>query len=174
MLDEMAVLLVNIRARYEASAEDIEEGRRQKDLGLTPDRVEVGDSEMYRRGELALEGLYSQGVMQREQPPEVKLEFLQAFQQRVANGINDEAKNLKAVAEELAKLEGVDGDIAERKRDNLKESLRESQMKQMAYNELLDKILSATRYVEKVVRDEIPPDDTDRIVSFPSQEVLEG
>lgn len=174
MLDEMAVLLVNIRARYEASVEDIEEGRRQKDLGLTPDRVEVGDSEMYRRGELALEGLYSQGVMQREQPPEVKLEFLQAFQQRVVNGINDEAKNSKAAAEELVKLEGVDGDIAERKRDNLKESLRESQMKQMAYNELLDEILSATRYVEKVVWDEIPPDDTDRIVSFPSQGVLEG
>ncbi len=174
MLDEMAVLLVNIRARYEASAEDIEEGRRQKDLGLTPDRVEVGDSEIYRRGELALEGLYSQGVMQREQPPEVKLEFLQAFQQRVTNDINDEARNSKAAAEELAELEGVDGDIAGRKRDNLKEALRESQMKQMAYNELLDKILSATRYVEKVVRDEIPPDDTDRIVSFPSQEVLEG
>lgn len=82
MLNDLLVLCLNIQVEYETAGEDIEEGKRQKALGLELDKTEVGDSETWREGELALEGLYAEGMLEREQPAEAKMERLKELQEQ--------------------------------------------------------------------------------------------
>lgn len=83
MLNELLILCVNIQVEYEAAADDIEDGKRQKALGLELDKIEVGESDALREGELALEGLYADGTLEREQPTEAKVEHLRELEAQV-------------------------------------------------------------------------------------------
>lgn len=173
MLDELAVLLVNIQAAHEASKDDIAEGKRQKDLGLVPDRVSVGESDDIRRGELALQSLYDRGYLDRETPARANLAFLQEFQQRAEAGIKSEKIELERATREAARVVGND-EVNTKRREKARDMAQEARMRQMAYSELLEKILPALRYLQKVVQEEVPADDAEHIVEFPSEEVLEG
>lgn len=83
MLNELLVLCLNIQVEYETAADGIAEGKQQKALGLELDRTEPGDSATWRKGELALEGLYAEGMLERDQSAEEKMEQLRVLQTQV-------------------------------------------------------------------------------------------
>lgn len=86
MIQKMNVvkaMLVSMQALFMANRKDFEEGDRQKAAGLELDRTEIGDSEARRNGEIAMELLYSEGVLNRGQSAEEKLKSLPGIRKQL-------------------------------------------------------------------------------------------
>lgn len=86
MIQKMNVvkaMLVSMQALFMANRKDFEEGDRQKAAGLELDRTEIGDSEARRNGEIAMELLYSEGILNRGQSAEEKLKSLPGIRKQL-------------------------------------------------------------------------------------------
>lgn len=115
-LDELKVTLANLQALWLAGKDDIEDGKRQKELGLKLDETEEGDSDIWRKGALAMEGFYASGILKREQSVEEKLETVQNFQNECNKGLRDAMSAIRylrwqAQKEEDAQRHEEDGGV---------------------------------------------------------------
>lgn len=168
-LDEAKILLLNIQADLEAASEDIKAGQQQRKQGLVLDKIEVGESEALRRGEFALEELYTQGVLERDQPLEVQLEFLQSLQTQASEKVKTAAADEERARRELAKR----GDTASaEEKERLRDLAQEATLQRWVCNELLDKTLPAVRLLKYMEGNQETADDDEVIVDFPSEDAL--
>lgn len=149
-LDELKVKVVETQAQYEAMASEIRDGKRRQAIGIENDAVEVGESETLRRGEFALQELYDHGDLDRDLPLVAQRGILEEMQVRLA-------KELKGAVRGSERTQN------------------DSNMQQLAYKDLLEKVLAAARYLEYATKknDGVQDEEEEVIVASPSEEALE-
>ncbi len=75
--------LRDLKIMYEANVASFEEGKRQRDAGLSLDRTDVGESDEWRNGEISLERLYANGMLKRGESAELNLGVLRGLREKL-------------------------------------------------------------------------------------------
>ena len=170
-IDDLKVTLTELQALHAANEADFVDGNEQKKMGLKLDNTEVGDSEIWRKGEMAMEDLYRQGILTEEQPAEMKLEVLREMQKQLDAKLREKAVELKQASLEL----GRSGKTGEEKRVEWQQQKQTMAVERANYDEFLKKFLAAERYLEWVVvkeaKEKVDP-TSEAVTDFPSPEAL--
>ena len=87
-LNSILTGLTDLQAKLKASSGDFEEGKRQREAGMRKDLVEVGDSNVLRKGEVILGLLISSGILEPGKTAEEYLGVLDGLREKLSGELD--------------------------------------------------------------------------------------
>lgn len=151
---DMKASLVGLEADYRATRPSIEDAERLRARGIEQDEGNALDAANVA-GALSIEQLYTEGVLSREKSARENLETLKVAREKVANDINNAARESSRLMPDFLKA---------------KQLVQDAQAVHAHGIEFLNRTYSTMRFLEKMAEKEEQHQGRDRIIEAEARE----